>query len=193
MNTEILETERLFLRGLTPQVYAHAFSTMSDRELKRFFGCVSDEDLAEERKKHEEGLSMYRKSFLVFQLLDKMTNSVIGWCGYHTWYLLHLRAEIGYVLTDETYKGRGLMKEALPPILHYGFHTMGLQRVEAFVAQDNIPSLKLITSLGFVQEGRLREHYLVNDRLEDSLLFSLLKREYNEPVAMSHKVIGVFY
>jgi ribosomal-protein-alanine N-acetyltransferase len=45
-------------------------------------------------------------------------------------------------------------------------------------ATDNAPSLKLLTAIGFTQEGLLREHYYSNDRLYDSVLFSLLKREY---------------
>jgi ribosomal-protein-alanine N-acetyltransferase len=37
-------------------------------------------------------------AFLYFHLLEKTDQNVIGWCGYHTWYLEHDRAEIGYEL-----------------------------------------------------------------------------------------------
>ena len=193
MNIETLETERLLLRGLTPDVYKYAFHNLNSQELKKFFGCATDADLEEERKKYNEGLSMYRKSFFVFQLRDKRRDTVIGWCGYHTWYLLHMRAEIGYIITDNAYRKKGLMKEALPLVLHYGFNSLGLQRVEAFIAPDNVPSLKLVHSLGFVQEGRLREHYLVEGHFDDSLVFSLLKREYQQALAPGTKHNHVLY
>ena len=182
MHFETIETERLLLRAITPETYDYVFTHYTEEAIKEFFGCATEEDLAEERKKYEQGLSMYRKSLLVFQLIEKATGKVIGWCGYHTWFILHFRAEIGYVLTDESKRGKGFMKEALPFVLNYGFKNMGLKRIEALLAPDNTASMKLITASGFVQEGLLREHYFVNGRLEDSLLFSLLEREYKHPV-----------
>ena len=171
-------TPRLILRPLTPETYDQVFTSYSEEEQKLFFGCKTDEELAEERKKYDQGLRMYRKSLLMFHLIEKETEKVIGWCGYHTWYLPHNRAEIGYVLTDETSKRKGYMKEALPYVIEYGFEQMNLHRIEAMVGPDNPPSLRLLRSFGFVEEGILREHYFVNGKFDYSLVFSLLKKEY---------------
>ena len=70
------------------------------------------------------------------------------------------------------------MKEGIKRILDYGFNEMGLNRVEAMIGSYNEPSLKLVRSLGFVKEGLLREHYCKNGELQDSIVFSLLKKEY---------------
>ena len=177
-----IQTPRLLLRPLTPEIYDHVFTTLSDAELMEFFGCRTEEELREEHNKFRQGLSMYRKSFLVFQLMEIASGSIIGWCGYHTWYLPHSRAEIGYVLSDESKRGQGYMKEALPFVLQYGFEEMELKRIEALVGPNNEASLRLIRSMGFVQEGLLREHYFTNGRFEDSLFFSLLQREFVFPV-----------
>jgi len=175
---QILKTKRLWLRALTPEVYEEVFSTYSEEELFKFFGCRTSAELDEEKKRNIQGLSMYRKSFLSFQLVEKESANVIGTCGYHTWYLPHFRAEIGYALNDEEKKGRGYMKEALMAVLDYGFRVMGLKRVEAFLNLENIPSLKLVTSLGFREEGTLRQHYFKDGKLEDSTVCSLLINEY---------------
>ncbi len=174
----IIETPRLLLRQLTPEIYKQVFASYTTEEQKAFFGCDTGEQLAEEKKKHDDGLSMYKKSLLLFQLIEKSTNKIIGWCGYHTWYLPHYRAEIGYVLNNDEAKGKGYMKEALQAVLDYGFNEMGLKRVEAFVGAGNVPSLKLLKAFCFTEEANLREHYFVNGVMEDSLLFSLLEREY---------------
>lgn len=173
-----IETARLVLRALTPEVYQTVLASYSDGELKQFFGCAADEALAEERKKYEDGLRMYKKSFLVFQLMEKAPGKVIGWYGYHTWYLPHCRAEIGYMLTDEAAKGRGYMKEALRAVLSHGFTKMGLKRIEAFIGPGNVPSLKFVKALGFTEESALREHYFKNGTLKDSVVFSLPAREF---------------
>ncbi len=174
-----VETPRLLLRALTPEVYKKVFTSLSEAELREFFGCRNDAELGEERKKYEQGLSMYRKSLLIFQMIEKSSGQIIGWCGYHTWYLPHHRAEIGYMISDESKKGLGYMKEALPFVLDFGFNEMKLQRVEALIGPDNVPSLKLVHSMGFVQEGVLREHYFTNGRFEDSVIFSLLKQDFS--------------
>lgn len=71
------------------------------------------------------------------------------------------------------------MKEALPYIIDYGFDRMNLHRIEAMVGPDNQASLRLVKGLGFVEEGLLREHYFIDGKFYDSLVFSLLKKEYN--------------
>jgi len=153
---------------------------MSEKELYKYFGCRSAAELKEERKKAEQGLSMYRKSFLILQMIDRETGDVIGWCGYHTWYYTHFRAEIGYLISREEYKRRGLMKEALSAVIAYGFDEMGLKRIEALVGPDNEPSIKLIESEGFKQEGYLKEHYFTNGEFQDSIFYALLQKEYRE-------------
>src|SRR5688572_13181697 len=144
MNWNTIETERLVLRELNPETYEYVFTHFSEEEIRQFFGCRNDEELAEERKKFEERLSMYRKSLLLFQLIEKASQQVIGWCGYHTWYLHHFRAELGYVLADESKRKQGFMKEALPAVIAYGFDVMGLKRIEAMTSMDNDASRKLL-------------------------------------------------
>ncbi|HYO21273.1 MAG TPA: GNAT family protein [Flavisolibacter sp.] len=189
MEFEIIETARLLLRKLTPETYDFVFRNYTEEELKTFFGCQKEDDMVEERKKFEQGLSMYRKSLLVFQLIDKTSGTVIGWCGYHTWYMLHYRAEVGYVLTDETKRRQGLMKEALFAVIRYGFEQMGLKRIEALTAPENAVSIRLLSDAGFVFEGKLREHYLVGESMEDSLIFSLLQREYDSKKSPDTEVV----
>jgi ribosomal-protein-alanine N-acetyltransferase len=178
MNFTTLPTKRLLLREMTPEVYNHVFNNYPDEELKKFFGLRSDETLDQKKQTWQNGLTMFNKSFLYFQLLKKDSGENIGWCGFHTWYVQHYRAEIGYTLTIETERRNGFMKEALPEIVRYGFEQMKLHRIEAFIGPANIPSLKLVQSLGFIQEGHLREHYFKDGKIEDSVVFSLLKTEF---------------
>lgn len=183
MKTEILITERLKLRKLTPTIVASLFNILSDSELISYFNLNSSDELKVEKEKLSKGLETYNKSFLYFHLLDFTTEKVIGWCGYHLWFTDHNRAEIGYVMTDPEFKGRGLMTEAMNSIIDYGFSKMHLNRIEAFVEPENLPSIKLLKKFDFVQEGHLKNHYIANGKIEDSLLFSLLK-SLNKNIAL---------
>jgi [ribosomal protein S5]-alanine N-acetyltransferase len=77
------------------------------------------------------------------------------------------------------------MLEAITSIVDYGFHKMELNRIEAFISPDNLPSKKLIAKAGFTQEGVLREHYKWENKIYDSVVFSLLKSEYKSNQAGS--------
>lgn len=57
---------------------------------------------------------------------------------------------------------------------------MKLNRIEALIDENNIPSKKLLEHFGFNWEGVMRGHYLVNGIFEDSVLYSLLQSEYKK-------------
>lgn len=179
MEFEYLYTTRLKLRVIDEKVYAYIFDHFNDKELMQFFALETTEDLATEIQKHQKGVSTYNKSFLNFQLIDISSQKIIGWCGFHTWYTEHSRAEIGYHLISETSKNKGLMTEAFSAIIPYGFNIMKLNRIEAFISPTNMPSLKLVKKFGFIYEGHLRQHYNKNNVLEDSVVYALLKDDYS--------------
>jgi ribosomal-protein-alanine N-acetyltransferase len=63
-------------------------------------------------------------------------------------------------------------------VLNYGFTELELHRIQALIAIENEPSLKLLLKNGFTKEGIMREDYVVNGKNEDSHCFSLLKWEW---------------
>lgn len=178
MEFEYIETDRLKLRKITPDVMEYVYSVHTDDELMAFFGITSPEILEKEKQKFRNGLTTFNRSYLNFVIIDKQTNTVLGACGYHTWYVEHNRAEIGYGLYDDAHKQKGYMSEAVTAMLAYGFNDMKLHRIEAMTADYNTASIRILEKSGFVYEGRLREHYNVNGKMEDSVLFGLLKKDF---------------
>ena len=180
----IIHTDRLLLKELTPGVMNLVFTTLPDEHTKIFLG-LTDAELQIEQGKFQKGLTMHNRSFRNFLLINKVDGNIIGKCGFHTWYQDHSRAEIGYSMMNEDVKGKGYMKEAFRPILDYGFETMKLNRIEAFIGRNNMASQRLVKGCGFVEEGVMREHYCKNGVIEDSVCFSLLKRAYviKDPVS----------
>ena len=179
MEFETLKTERLILKKITPEVLKYLFENYSDAEIKKELGLTSDTELTTEKAKSYGGYTTYDRTILSFLLVLKENNETIGRCGYHNWYKDHKKAEIGYVLYQEENKRKGYMNEALGAIVAYGFNTMNLNRIEACTGPTNIASQNLIKKYGFTQEGYLRQHYIRNEEIQDSLIFSLLREEYD--------------
>ena len=178
MTFDTLETERLILRKLSPEDFRFIFGTYSKEDAKEFLGLNSDEDYEKEKSKSDNGYASFNQTILYFQLIDKTSGKIIGGCGFHNWFFLHSRAELGYSMSNEDFKRKGLMSEALAMVIDYGFNQMNLHRIEALIGPDNVPSLKLMEKFNFTKEGVLREHYFVNNRFEDSVLFAKLVGEY---------------
>jgi RimJ/RimL family protein N-acetyltransferase len=70
------------------------------------------------------------------------------------------------------------MEEALRVLLRFSFSEMELHRIEADVDPRNEASIKLLERLGFHREGYLRERWLVNGEINDTVFFGLLRREW---------------
>lgn len=177
-NPDILESPRFLLREWNATIYDNLMRSGSDTEIMKFFGFETEDALQAEKERFSNGAyTTFNKTLLIFHILDTSTKRILGWCGYHTWYVPHSRAEIGYVLRNESDWGKGYMTEVLPQVLQYGFEQMKLNRIEAFVGPDSVASTRLLKNNGFQQEGYLRQHYFSNNVLSDSLLFALLKEE----------------
>ena len=179
MEIETYQTTRLQLRKFTPEIYQHFFSNYPEPEIKAILRLETDEAYQTLLKKLEGGMASYNRSLVFFQMVERNSNTAIGGCGLHNWFPDHRRAEIGYHLEHESFRQQGFMKEAIAFVLKYGFEEMDLHRVEALVSPLNVPSLKLVKHFGFQEEGLLKEHYFINDKFEDSLIFGLLKKGYH--------------
>lgn len=59
MEFVVIETPRLQLRGITPQIIHHLFNTQSKEEIMRFFG-VDEKGYAHYLEMHEQGMETGR-------------------------------------------------------------------------------------------------------------------------------------
>lgn len=90
-------------------------------------------------------------------------------------------AEFGYYLPYSN-RGQGLGSIMLSKFIEICFKDdkMNLNKIYATTASNNYPSIKLLEKYNFKLEGRLREHYWINDDKYDQLIYSILKHEWNK-------------
>lgn len=81
--------------------------------------------------------------------------------GYHLWQVTKeiSKAEIGYDLAKASW-GKGLMSEALIPIIEFGFTTMKLDFIEATVDPANVKSITLLKRFGFERDREVKNKEL---------------------------------
>jgi len=87
-------------------------------------------------------------------------------------------AEIGYGIAKK-HHSRGIATEAVRLLVDKVFNETALRKLIALVHDQNQPSRRVLEKLGFKQEGFLREHYIINGKPVDEILFAVLKGEWS--------------
>ncbi|MBV8327023.1 GNAT family protein [Chryseobacterium sp.] len=176
MQFPVLETERLILRQLTLQDTQDLFEYFSLDEVMEYYDLAPFKTLEDAQQIIQHFNSEFEKGKGFRWALELKSNGkVIGTCGYHNWYREHFRAEIGYELNPIFWK-QSFMKEAILPILTFGFESMRLHRVDAFTDPSNIASEKLLLSISFKEEGVLRDYFFEKGKFVDAKIFGLINK-----------------
>lgn len=87
------------------------------------------------------------------------------------------RAELGYWLAAPAW-GCGFATEAARAVVDFGFRELQLARVHAQVLAGNRSSMRVLDKLGMVNEGIQRQHLSKSRRLQDVVLYGLLRDEW---------------
>ena len=172
-----LETERFRLRRLREEDTDAFFGWLSDPEVMRYFGM---EPLTERETAAQiiafYGSSAEKGSEVRWGVEERATGELVGSCGFHAVVPMHRRAEVGFEVRRDRWR-TGVMREALPAILRFGFERAGLNRVSALVDPANAASIGLVERLGFTREGVLRQYQQLGGRFDDLISFSLLRSD----------------
>ena len=173
-----INTKRLFLRKISLKDAATLFKYWSDPLVTQYLNINTFKNIEQSFSMIRLLNSLYsKKEGIRWSIVTKKDNAVIGTCGYNNHVKKSSRGEIGYELGKE-YWGNGYATEAIKEILKYGFKTMNLNRVEAFVVPEAISSINLLKKLGFKKEGLLKEYGYWNMKYWDENIYSLLKRDW---------------
>jgi len=90
---------------------------------------------------------------------------------------LNKNCDVSYWVCEK-HRGRGIAKKAVKLMVEESFENLNLHKFYLFSSTRNSASISIAKSLGFILEGTLREHELLEDGYHDILLFSLLKKEW---------------
>ena len=85
-------------------------------------------------------------------------------------------AEIGYMV-GEAHHGRGIATTALKLWTSMIFELTDLRKLTASVAEKNVASIRVLEKSGYKKEGLLREHYLVQNKPTNEVIFGLLRND----------------
>jgi len=170
----LLETERLVLRQMEREDAKDIFLFLADEETMRFYDppFIQFEQAEKSILRHQKRFT--DQEAIRWGITLKGKDKVVGNCGY-SWDAENFGAVLSYILA-KPYWNKGIMSEALAAILHFGFDSCQLHRIEAQVALPNHASAQVLRKLGFQEEGLLRERLYVDNQFYDEKMFALLNK-----------------
>lgn len=107
-----------------------------------------------------------------FAIIDKKTKLHIGNIKLDSIDLYHERAEVGLLIGNREFWGRGVATKAIELISDYAFKKRNLRKLTAGIYEGNIGSCKAFQGAGFILEARLEKHWRFEDGFQDGLIFS---------------------
>lgn len=176
----VLATERLSLREIIHSDATALFAIHGDVDHMQWFGTEPMRTVDEATKLIEifAGWRQNPNPGTRWGVERKSDGAFIGTCGLFKWNRGWRSCTVGYELAANA-QGHGYMTEALRAALAYGFDQMELNRIEATVSPENVRSISVLTTLGFRQEGQLRQAGYWSGKYHDLLQFALLRRDYS--------------
>jgi len=103
---------------------------------------------------------------------------LVGWVQAYNANPRHGLAYVGIGITDPAQRRKGYAGDAICVVLRHLFHERRYHKVEAHVFEFNGGSQALFKSLGFVQEGCLRQRHFAAGRYWDVLPFGMTTEEF---------------
>ncbi len=90
----------------------------------------------------------------------------------------HGNLELGILIGDRAYWGRGYGREAIRLLLDYGFHYLGARRIALTTHARNERAIRCYLACGFVEEGRPRKVLWIEGEYTDLVEMSILREEW---------------
>ncbi|GGX04511.1 GNAT family N-acetyltransferase [Aquimarina muelleri] len=172
-----MKTENYFLKEIESSDIKNIHKGLSNPDITKYYAVhfPTIEDTKEQmdwyRDLKKNGTGIW------WGIYDKNDNQFCGAGGFNNLEKNHKKAEIGLWLLKE-YWGKGILKEIMPKLFEEGFNKLDLNRIEGFVASDNLKCKNGLEKINFTYEGTMRECEIKNGEKIDVDFYSILKREW---------------
>jgi RimJ/RimL family protein N-acetyltransferase len=175
ISESILEGDKVRLRPMTPSDLPHFVHWLADPEVRRWLAALNDPPTLDDEVEWYE--TTRENPDNVLWSMETLDGRLVGTIELRLT-PAHKRAELGIAVQDKSQWNKGYGTDAVRLALAYAFEDLELNRVELTTDAENVRGRRCYEKCGFVQEGVLREHRLVEGKLGDTIVMSVLRKEW---------------
>ena len=168
----VIQGEKIYLRSITDDVEdtSHIIKWRNSENVRPFF--IYQEPFTVEN--HEKWLNevIFKKNGYQFMVYDKSNDEMIGSTYFRDVDLVSSKAEFGFFIGEEEYKGRGIGTEILKLMTEFGFNQLHFNKIYARVFSDNKAYVNCFLKNGFVKEAYLRQEVFLRGQYRDIIFLA---------------------
>ena len=101
---------------------------------------------------------------------------LIGQCGFIKINWKNRMAELGILIGEKEYRGRGCGADAIRTLCAFGFQELNLHKIKAQVIDFNEAALRCYEKCGFIREGTLKDEIFREGAYHDMISMALFER-----------------
>jgi [ribosomal protein S5]-alanine N-acetyltransferase len=151
-----LQTNRFLLKQVKDNDQAFLFEGLGDPVAMPYNGVYFESYEATRAQIDYYNRYFKEGSGIPWKIVDKATGENIGVVSVYKFMPEHRKAELGYWLLPRFW-GQGIAVEVIKTVIDYWQQNKGLHRLEAYVEEENVGSIRVMEKLHFTHEGTLRD------------------------------------
>ena len=173
-----LAGERVYLRPLAAEDLDGPYGKwLNDSQVTRFLETGVFPTTHSALKRYLDAVGRSPENVLL-AIVDKATDRHIGNIKLGPIHWQHRRADLGILIGEGEFQGRGLGREAVSLLLEYGFQRLNLHKITLGVDAEHAQAVRLYESLGFKTEGTLPQHLFREGKYRDKYVMGILADAY---------------
>lgn len=170
MDVPILQGDQVFLRRLTEEDATQEYvDWMNDPEINQYLESRFNKQTIESTRAFIRSVTNdnnYQLGIFLNESEKHIGNIKIGSINHY-----HKYADIGFLIGDKSYWGKGIATEAIKLATEFAFNTLKLHKLWGGAYSPNIGSIKAFLKNAYQQEGIKKNQYLCQGKYVDDILF----------------------
>ena len=172
----MLKGNKVLLRPMQPEDIARQHKFNQDPELYKLDSDYPRVSPLERAQAFYESRTKYDENMAPFAI--EADEKYIGYCSLMNIKDRHGNFELGIMIGDREYWGRGYGRDCVKLLLDYGFHHLGARRIALTTHAKNERAIRCYRACGFVEEGRPRQVVWIDGEYTDLVNMSILREEW---------------
>jgi ribosomal-protein-alanine N-acetyltransferase len=174
-----IEGESIYLRAVEAADAGERYlSWMNDEEVTKGLASGVFPTTIEDLKKYIQNITSSRNA-VMFAVCDKENDLHIGNIKLDNFDWVNRTCELGLLLGDRSYWGKGVGTQVMALTLQYAFQQLNIRKVVLAVYANNPAAVRLYEKVGFQKEGCLRDQIFYKGEYIDKYYMGIFSNQFS--------------
>lgn len=174
MNNYLIEGKHIYLRRIKKtDVGKKYLNWMNDKKITTYLESRFQKWSLKKLMQYVKDETQ-RKDYIFWVIILKEDNKHIGNIKLGPINHIHKYADLGFIIGDKRFWGKGYASEAVNLVVNFAFNNLRLHKITAGVYQNNLASLKVFQKNNFIIEGIKKKQYYFNNNYTDAYQLGII-------------------